>query len=467
MNVNETKSEFKMSETILKELKKIKREIYKNNQDFKNTYILLKEEGASEEELEEVKKALKSTFESYNSVNEDIKDYEKKYNEFLAVIEADGLKIKETKLTEFYALEKKLCEKYFMDQKAIRSAEEPNKTVNESEKRKTNKISTVAMIAALAAALALGHVTAPAVQSYFQTRQEQNIDDEEENKEKSKKPLKLGEPGTLTDITDSEQVIARSKWYYETYFNKEFENLSDSKKERVSEENLADLIKIVHGKEMIYKDTDPEELNNYQNILGDMFCNFLSLEDRGNWGFVPTQYLYLDGSVEQKAAAQVDAVMEPLIKAMNEKNDELVVKYAKEFGELMKKQFYLLNIENDDVVAVRGECSNASKYHLWKLAYKQYTTKIFEYCVANDLNVCIDFCTDHNTKETVQLSLSALMATLEKIPMDNWDAVLARAGITAKQVEKLGNKYSGLTMSNIFIEDARDSLKSNMSLTLK
>lgn len=447
-----------LNDKIIFTLNQSKRQAINENKHCKEVYEKLLAEKASEKELEITKRSLMISFDEYNQANANLKEYEQKYKQVVKEFNSANRNTEklESYVSDLEEFENKMYKFYPIE----KEQEQAETSKNKNKKQKRSPLSMIALVVAL---LSLGHVLGTTHYNNTQIVQLKNQDDEDE---KEKKHLELGEPGTFLDATDDEQVIARAKWYYKNFFNKEFENLSDSKKERVSEENLADMIKIVQGKEMIYQNTDPEEMNNYQNILGDMFCNYLSLSDR-NWGFIPTQYLFTDDSVEAKAAAQVDAVMEPLINAMNKENDEEVVKYAKQFGELMRDQYYILSIKNDDTIAVRGNCTNASKYHLWKLSYKQYTTKIFEYCMEHGLNICIDFCTDYNTKKTVQISLSALMATLEKIPMDNWDAVLARAGITAKEVEKLGNKYSGLTMSNIFIEDARASLKSNMSLELK
>lgn len=432
MNVNETKSEFKMSETILKELKKIKREIYKNNQDFKNTYILLKEEGASEEELEEVKKALKSTFESYNSVNEDIKDYEKKYNEFLAVIEADGLKIKETKLTEFYALEKKLCEKYFMDQKAIRSAEEPNKTVNESKKRKSNKISAVAMIAALVAALALGHVTAPAIQSYFQTRQEQNIDDEEDNKENSKKPLKLGEPGTFLDASNDEQVLARAQYYFDKYIN-----VGEDSEYRASElpvEVIANDIRMISGQ---FKQDDSGNITYNSTQIIDTAKNLHSIANfdsfskyNNNIMFTPKAPLFIDGSKAQKAVQMSDEKMQKVVEAIRKDDVNAFVEAAKEWGIL----FYNIceRMESTPEYPSIWKLGNAEGFQVYHAMKSTYASTILEYSQARKLNICIPYCIDYNTGKTEEEALSIIVNRIDEKIID---AVAVRAGTIDEYVE--------------------------------
>lgn len=113
--------------------------------------------------------------------------------------------------------------------------------------------------------------------------------------------LKPGEPGTFKDASNEDEVNARVDWYFENYFNKEYPNLTDVEKDSINKESLADMVKIVNGE--LIDGFEMNELVNYDNKLTQMFSTYLSTLERAeanNVGFIPSQYLYEDGSHEQK-----------------------------------------------------------------------------------------------------------------------------------------------------------------------
>jgi hypothetical protein len=57
------------------------------------------------------------------------------------------------------------------------------------------------------------------------------------------------------------------------------------------------------------------------------------------------------------------------------------------------------------------------------------------------------------------MPLSKLMAMLDFVPMNEWDAVLARAGISVKELEAMGNKDTDNTMPVVFVADAKNHYK--------
>ena len=57
------------------------------------------------------------------------------------------------------------------------------------------------------------------------------------------------------------------------------------------------------------------------------------------------------------------------------------------------------------------------------------------------------------------------MATLDFVPMSQWDAVIQRSGLTVDQIKALGNQSTEDTMPVIFTRDAKNHFKEN-SLTL-
>lgn len=271
--------------------------------------------------------------------------------------------------------------------------------------------------------------------------------------------------GTFKDASDVDQVNARVDWYFENYFNKEYANENQVVKDSVTKENLADIIQVANG--VAPEGFEVNEVVNYNNKMTQIFSAYLSTEARtksGNIGFIPTQYLYEDGSHDQKCAAEVDAVMEKIINAINTNNDEDYKKYAVEFGELMRDQYYLVDSTSNHY-NTRSIASYPARIQLYGMAYAFYTETIMEYGISKGIDICIPFCIDHSTGQTVEIPLSKLMAILDFVPMDQWDAVIQRSGLTVEQIKALGNQGTEDTMPVIFTRDAKNHFREN-SLTL-
>lgn len=271
--------------------------------------------------------------------------------------------------------------------------------------------------------------------------------------------------GSFKDASDEEQVNARVDWYFENYFNKEYANENQVVKDSITKENLADIIQVANG--VAPEGFEVNEVVNYNNKMTQIFSAYLSTESRtksGNIGFIPTQYLYEDGSHDQKCAAEVDAVMEKIINAINTNNDEDYKKYAVEFGEVMRDQYYLVDSTSNHY-NTRSIASYPARIQLYGMAYAFYTETIMEYGISKGIDICIPFCIDHSTGQTVEIPLSKLMAILDFVPMDQWDAVIQRSGLTVEQIKALGNQGTEDTMPVIFTRDAKNHFREN-SLTL-
>ena len=273
------------------------------------------------------------------------------------------------------------------------------------------------------------------------------------------------EDGVLKDASDVDQVNNRVDWYFENYFDKEYANENQVVKDSVTKENLADIIQVVNG--VSPDGFEVNELLNYNNKMTQIFSAYLSTEDRtknGKIGFIPTQYLFEDGSHDQKCAAEVDEVMEKIINAINTENDEDYKKYAIEFGELMRDQYYLVD-NTSEHYNTRSIASYPARIQLYGMAYAFYTETIMEYGISKGIDICVPFCIDHSTGQTVEIPLSKLMAILDFVPMDQWDAVIQRSGLTVEQIKALGNQGTEDTMPVIFTRDAKNHFREN-SLTL-
>ncbi len=265
--------------------------------------------------------------------------------------------------------------------------------------------------------------------------------------------------GNFTDASDPQMLEERANWYFDEYFSK-FDK-DELEKSGITKESLIDIMSVFNGKLPVTGEMEVNELLNYNNLAVKAFVNFPSSWDRVKKGeriFIPTQYLFEDGSYEQKCAAEVDSLMEVIIKAMNEEDYVTFYNNAVKFEELIRDQYFLVD-NNTEHYTVRSIASFPSRIQLYGLAYAQWADNINEFQLSRELDVCADFCFDHETKEMTQIPLAKLMATLEFIPMGEWDAVLQRAGLTTLEIEKMGNSAVGDTMPVVFTRDAKNHFR--------
>ena len=405
-----------------------------------------------------------------------VKDVDKRYYE----ARADYTKYiaKETTEEERIAIEKKYAEKYEiksgrveelpkeLENNETEEQDEEEEEVTEIKKPKNGllkKVLSYVGIAALAGGIVYGATRCSKSNSADVLVTDEQIEDTDLDEE-----LEPGEPGTFKDASNDEEVNARIDWYFNNYFDKEYTDMNQIQKDSINKENLADIIKVVNGE--IPEGFEMNELVNYNNKLTQMFSTYLSTLERteaGNVGFIPSQYLYEDGSHEQKCAAELDAVMEPLIKAVNEHDNEEFKKYAVEFGELMRDQYYIPDAQANHY-NVRSIASFPSRMHLYGLSYAMYAETIMEYGIVNNIDVCIPFC--FNSDGVVEeIPLSKLMATLDFVPMGQWEYVLKRAGMSQQEIVNYGNTLVEDTMFQGFLKDAKnhynEKLSQQMTLT--
>ncbi len=447
-----------MNKELLEIMKNIRKNYKEMHEGLVNEYNKAVEEKATKEKITSLVNSANSIRQKYVEVNNDIKEY-------IAASKKDdkkGMKELELFLMMDYAPE--LIEKNNTISDEINETQTVNDEVqnitepideveDEYVKPKNSKaIKIGAGILGGAALLGAGYGITSCVSK--------NADKASLDQTQDK-----NEDGTFKDASDTEQVNERVDWYFENYFDKEYANENQVVKDSVTKENLADIIQVVNG--VAPEGFEVNEVINYNNKMTQIFSAYLSTADRtknGNIGFIPTQYLFEDGSHDQKCAAEVDDVMEKIISAINTNNDEEYKKYATEFGELMRDQYYLVD-NTSEHYNTRSIASYPARIQLYGMAYAFYTETIMEYGISKDIDICIPFCIDYNTGKTVEVPLSKLMATLEFIPVNQWDAVIQRSGLTVEQIKALGNQSTEDTMPVIFTRDAKNHFREN-SLTL-
>ena len=452
-----------MNTDILYMLRNNRLSLHAEDRRLRDLHASLKANNRPVSEINEVVRNIRSVDAEYERVGNLLNRYQGLYSEYEAETDPEA---KAQIKAEFDAFERRLATALGITLNNEAGVEAPVVPEEEEEEEEIvavaepKKKNTVTKVIAGTLALALAGGVGYCIGSHLNN---DTVIVQEQDEEEEEKPFESY--GEFTDASDREQVEKRAQVYFDEYIAPVYGEMSETERASITPENLADIIQVVNGE--VPEGFDTNEVINYNNRLVQMFCSYLSTDERtknGEIGFMPSAYLYEDGSHEQKCALELDAIMEPLIKAINEGDDYNYIKYATEFGELMRDQFYLVD-NTDEHFNVRSIASYPSRIHLYGLAYSYYTTSIMEYGLTRNMNICIPFCIDYETKEIVNIPLSQLMATLEFVPMSQWDAVLQRSGISISELEKMGNDNFEETMPYAFTQDAKGHFREE-ALTL-
>lgn len=454
MNKNENKE---LYFNTLGEATELKRELRELEDKLREEYAELDGTSAAKKVFDDIWEVNTVRRELINATDEMISEYNSEEQNYL--IE----KISEVKT--IVENNKVLLDEKELEEENIEEEIEEEKPLEETEVvevKKGNKTSAWVLLGSVAAGFLGGLASGALLRGCSNERVNTSLvqEDEEETKEETKE-LKPGEPGTFLDANDENQVNERVNWYFENYFNKTLEGSNEVIRDSITKENLADAICVANGVVPNDASFNANEVINYNNKLVQMFINYQSDAEKtttGKINFIPTQYIFSDGSYEQKCAAEVDAIMEPLIKAINEDNCEEYVKYATAFGELMRDQYYLPD-NTTEHHCVRSVTSYPSRIQLYGLAYANYTANVYEEGLSDKLNICVPFCKDYNTNEVVNMPLSKLMTMLDFVPTSQWDAVIARSGMTVEEIKNLGNASVEDTMPVEFTKDAKNHFR--------
>ena len=450
-----------MNTDILYMLRNNRLSLHAEDRRLRDLHASLKANNRPVSEINEVVRNIRSVDAEYERVGNLLNRYQGLYSEYEAETDPEA---KAQIKAEFDAFERRLATALGITLNNEAGVEAPVVPEEEEEEEEIvavaepKKKNTVTKVIAGTLALAL----AGGIGYYIGTLNNDTAIVQEEEEEEEKPFESYGE---FTDASNTEQVEKRAQVYYDEFIAPVYGEMSETEKASVTPENIADVIQVVNG--VAPEGFETNEVINYNNKLVQMYITYLSTDDRtknGEIGFVPLAYLYEDGSHEQKCAMELDAIMEPLIKAINEGDDVNYIRYATEFGELMRDQFYLVDNTNEHF-NVRSIASYPSRIHLYSAAYAHYTNNIMEYGITRDINVCIPFCIDYETKDMVYVPLAQVMATLEFVPMSQWDAVLQRSGISISELEKMGNDNFEETMPYAFTQDAKGHFREE-ALTL-
>lgn len=329
----------------------------------------------------------------------------------------------ESKLLEQYAIVEQLPEP--IEEETVE--EEPEQEEPEVVKEKENKtgkiiLGTVAGIGILGTALHTGLIL------HDKAVEKDVEEDKDADKEKEiEKPFETY--GNFTDVTDEEQVQERAEWYYNTFLANQANNANP-----ITVEDLANDIRVFNGEFKLDASGNPSynDMDVVQSSIDlHTIANYDSVSSLGNnIRFTPTAPLFVDGSLAQKGAIDLDNAMAKVVKAINADDKEAFIEASKEWGKVVVSMFDYEDMTGKYVGIHQVDAPTS--FPLFHAMNSKYASTILEYSEANHIAICIPYCIDYCTNETKDVALSEIMYNLNE---RNIDAVAVRSG-NLEQYEK-------------------------------
>ena len=231
--------------------------------------------------------------------------------------------------------------------------------------------------------------------------------------------------GMFTDVKNEEQLRVRAQWYYDTYIADS--NKSNAGANFFTVEQIMNDMRMMNGEFMVnasgnptYNDTDVIAVVNDLHTI----ANYDSFKQYGTQiYFTPMAPLFVDGSLAQKGAVDLDKAMAKVVAAIRANDDEAFLVAAREWGILVVNMFDYIDFTGDYVNV--HQVATPQSFNLYHAMSSKYASTILEYSEAHHLNVCIPYCTDYNTGELHEEALSQIMYNLNERAID---AVAVRSG---------------------------------------
>lgn len=284
----------------------------------------------------------------------------------------------------------------------------------------------------------------------YQETQEEKRDRFDEKKEKP-----FAEYRKLTNVLNNKQVQNRATWYFNTYV-KQNDGIN-----MIDENGIEDIIRMTNG-EFINGSYNGNDIIDIANDIHTI-SNYSSFAKYGNnVKFIPYAPLFEDGTLAQEGAIMLDASMKNIVKAINENNKEDFLKYAKEWGTTMVNIFEYNDFNGKYPSVFQMDSYRA--YQLYQVMYANYGSTILEYSLRNNINICIPYCVDHNSKEVREVPLSEIIYTINEVPTD-W--VAKRSGHDKEYAENNESLPVELYMSAKNYFDNKYSLEYGKARILK
>lgn len=420
-----------MNSELLAKIYSEHEELMRKDKELRSKYAKLVSEKASAEDLNKIAAEIISVDKQIEKHKANLKAYRDLYDK----VEATKAAYNKAQ-TEFNNFEKKLLEEYQIvkplptpvkpvDPTPVKPVE-PTPIEEEPEEPEVVKEKESKAGAIILGSLIGATTLATAVHTgiiLHDKNVEKDVDDDEETKEEEEETNKPFEAyGDFTDVTDDEQVQARAQWYYDTFLAKQANNANP-----ITVEDLANDIRVYNG-EFKQDESGNKSYNNTDVVQSSIdlhtIANYDSVSSLGNnIRFTPTAPLFVDGSLAQKGAIDLDNAMAKVVKAINADDKEAFVEASKEWGKVVVSMFDYEDMTGK-YVGIHQVDAPAS-FPLFHAMNSKYASTILEYSEANHLPICIPYCIDYCTNETQDVALSEIMYNLNE---RNIDAVAVRSG---------------------------------------
>lgn len=322
------------------------------------------------------------------------------------------------------SLEKRLNKKYNVETSNKENAVVVTST--ESVAKKSSLADKAVIFLAALAALGCLHHGGKAIYNLVKADKAvvQNVDEEE--KEDKEEDLPFETYGQFTDINDEKQLRERATWYFDTFESQYHSNLTEVEKENEIN-RLMNTIRYMNGSlkldnsgNVAYNETDT-----YETAID--LCNMANESSYKDMRASYRAYapLFVDGSKAQKIAISFDETSKKVTEAIIKNDPDAFYCASIEWGEKFAKAFINVSHNSEDAFLNVYNAEVPSEYYLYVIANSFYTDNILEYSLANKQNICVPFCIDYNTGDTVYEPLSTVINDYNEKAID---AVAVRAG---------------------------------------
>ncbi len=406
-----------MENELVNEVKQICRDTYNK---LSQRHAELKGEGADVSILNEIVADMKETIRIYNEVNEE---------------NAEELKISATNLLNA------VDDKYF---------EIDEEDVEETEvEEKKNNIAAIAFGLASTTLLA-GIAVHTGIEAHRSRNNNSNTDivdepqetpsvvsNDEQNQSTDEKELVLGEYGTFFDVTNDEQVNARSQYIIDSYYSKFMNELSESEKSIITKENIANVIRVMAGElpldENGNKVMDANIVDNYGQmftvLVGDLGS---SPQLAGRYYNVPAYMFTTDDSELSEFIKNYDESYQKITDGFNKAADERLEGKEVTGGKLVREGIRELGTKYWNEWVMQGIYGDTNPYNFdakdrlfaYLSSFAKYGQYAFEYNLDSMQAVCVPVCVNYETKEINEIPVNEIFVGYAS---GEWDKVIAKA----------------------------------------
>ncbi len=251
------------------------------------------------------------------------------------------------------------------------------------------------------------------------------------------KKLVLGEYGTFFDVTNDEQVNARSQYIIDNYYSKFMDKLSESEKSIITKENIANVIRVMAGElpldENGNKVMDANIVDNYGQmftvLVGDLGS---SPQLEGRYYNVPAYMFTTDGSELSEFVKSYDESYQKITDGFNMAADERLEGKEVTGGTVVREGISELGVKYWNEWVMQGIYGDTNPFNFdakdrlfaYLSSFAKYGQYAFEYNLDSMQAVCVPVCINYETKELNEIPVNEIFVGYAS---GEWDTVIAKA----------------------------------------